>query len=112
MQRVGIAESMAARPTPLRLAAGCPVGMTSGAACAGGELRTRSGQRARRAASYLRAASLDEASPYGHGAASAGFHARYDVLVRRITQLRKLDRKAALAFAFSHRSYLDGMLPG
>ena len=28
----------------------------------------------------------------------------------QIAQLRKLDRKATLAFAFSHRSYLDGML--
>jgi glycerol-3-phosphate O-acyltransferase len=36
----------------------------------------------------------------------------YDVLVDedQIAQLRKLDRKATLAFAFSHRSYLDGML--
>jgi len=36
----------------------------------------------------------------------------YDVLVDedQIAYLRKLDRKATLAFAFSHRSYLDGML--
>ena len=36
----------------------------------------------------------------------------YDVLVDedQIAALRKLDRKATLAFAFSHRSYLDGLL--
>jgi glycerol-3-phosphate O-acyltransferase len=36
----------------------------------------------------------------------------YDVLVDedQIAHLRKLDRKGTMAFAFSHRSYLDGML--
>jgi glycerol-3-phosphate O-acyltransferase len=43
---------------------------------------------------------------------SRWFMRAYDVLVDedQIAQLRKLDRKATLAFAFSHRSYLDGML--
>ncbi|MEE6138685.1 lysophospholipid acyltransferase [Mycobacterium sp. 050128] len=66
------------------------------------------------AAVYLRemAASLDERAVQGWRGFSRWLMRAYDVLVDedQIAQLRKLDRKATLAFAFSHRSYLDGML--
>ncbi|CNF16909.1 lysophospholipid acyltransferase [Mycobacterium tuberculosis] len=66
------------------------------------------------AAGYLRemAASLDERAVQAWRGLSRWLMRAYDVLVDedQITQLRKLDRKATLAFAFSHRSYLDGML--
>jgi glycerol-3-phosphate O-acyltransferase len=66
------------------------------------------------AAGYLRemAPSLDERAVHAWSGFSRWFMRAYDVLVDedQIAQLRKLDRKAALAFAFSHRSYLDGML--
>lgn len=66
------------------------------------------------AAGYLRemAASLDERAVQAWRGFSRWLMRAYDVLVDedQITQLRKLDRKATLAFAFSHRSYLDGML--
>ncbi|WP_107849069.1 lysophospholipid acyltransferase [Mycobacterium tuberculosis] len=66
------------------------------------------------AAGYLRemAASLDERAVQAWRGFSRWLMCAYDVLVDedQITQLRKLDRKATLAFAFSHRSYLDGML--
>jgi glycerol-3-phosphate O-acyltransferase len=66
------------------------------------------------AAGYLRemAASLDERAVQAWRGFSRWFMRAYDVLVDedQIAQLRKLDRKATLAFAFSHRSYLDGML--
>jgi glycerol-3-phosphate O-acyltransferase len=66
------------------------------------------------AAGYLRemAASLDERAVQGWRGFSRWLMRAYDVLVDedQIAQLRKLDRKATLAFAFSHRSYLDGML--
>ncbi|MFZ1178431.1 MAG: lysophospholipid acyltransferase [Mycobacterium sp.] len=66
------------------------------------------------AAGYLRemAASLDEAAVEAWRSFSRWLMRAYDVLVDedQIAQLRKLDRKATLAFAFSHRSYLDGML--
>ena len=66
------------------------------------------------AAGYLRemAASLDERSVKAWRGISRWFMRAYDVLVddERVAELRKLDRKATLAFAFSHRSYLDGML--
>lgn len=66
------------------------------------------------AASYLRevAASLDERAVQAWRGFSRWLMRAYDVLVDedQIAQLRKLDRKATLAFAFSHRSYLDGML--
>lgn len=65
-------------------------------------------------AGYLRemAASLDERAVQAWRGFSRWLMRAYDVLVDedQITQLRKLDRKATLAFAFSHRSYLDGML--
>src|ERR1700741_41690 len=63
---------------------------------------------------YLRemAASQDERAVQAWRGFSRWFMRAYDVLVDedQIAQLRKLDRKATLAFAFSHRSYLDGML--
>jgi glycerol-3-phosphate O-acyltransferase len=66
------------------------------------------------AAGYLRemAPSLDERAVHAWSGFSRWFMRAYDVLVDedQIAQLRKLDRKASLAFAFSHRSYLDGML--
>jgi glycerol-3-phosphate O-acyltransferase len=66
------------------------------------------------AAGYLRemAPSLDERAVHAWSGFSRWFMRAYDVLVDedQIAQLRKLDRKATLAFAFSHRSYLDGML--
>jgi glycerol-3-phosphate O-acyltransferase len=66
------------------------------------------------AAGYLRemAPSMDERAVAAWSGFSRWFMRAYDVLVDedQIAQLRKLDRKAALAFAFSHRSYLDGML--
>ncbi len=66
------------------------------------------------AAGYLRemAASLDEGAVQAWRGFSRWLMRAYDVLVDedQIAQLRKLDRKATLAFAFSHRSYLDGML--
>ncbi|CQD13212.1 glycerol-3-phosphate acyltransferase [Mycobacterium lentiflavum] len=66
------------------------------------------------AAGHLRemAASLDERAVQGWRGFSRWLMRAYDVLVDedQIAQLRKLDRKATLAFAFSHRSYLDGML--
>lgn len=66
------------------------------------------------AAGYLRemAASLDERAVEAWRRFSRWLMRAYDVLVDedQIAQLRRLDRKATLAFAFSHRSYLDGML--
>ena len=66
------------------------------------------------AAGYLRemATSLDERAVRAWRGFSRWFMRAYDVLVDedQIAQLRKLDGKATLAFAFSHRSYLDGML--
>jgi glycerol-3-phosphate O-acyltransferase len=66
------------------------------------------------AAGYVRemAASRDERAVEAFRGFSRWFMRAYDVLVDedQIAQLRKLDRKATLAFAFSHRSYLDGML--
>ncbi|MGD1241798.1 lysophospholipid acyltransferase [Mycobacterium seoulense] len=66
------------------------------------------------AASYLRemAPSLDERAVRAWSSFSRWLMRAYDVLVDedQIAQLRKLDRKATLAFAFSHRSYLDGLL--
>lgn len=66
------------------------------------------------AACYLRemAASLDESAVAAWRGFSRWLMRAYDVLVDedQIAQLRKLDRKATLAFAFSHRSYLDGLL--
>jgi glycerol-3-phosphate O-acyltransferase len=66
------------------------------------------------AAGYLRemAASLDNRAVAAWRGFSRWLIRAYDVLVDedQIAQLRKLDRKATLAFAFSHRSYLDGLL--
>ena len=66
------------------------------------------------AAGYLRemAATQDERAVKAWRGFSRWFMRAYDVLVDedKIAQLRKLDGKATLAFAFSHRSYLDGML--
>jgi glycerol-3-phosphate O-acyltransferase len=66
------------------------------------------------AAGYLRemAASLGERAVEAWRGFSRWLMRAYDVLIDedQIAQLRKLDRKATLAFAFSHRSYLDGML--
>ncbi|BBX61164.1 putative acyltransferase plsB1 [Mycobacterium saskatchewanense] len=66
------------------------------------------------AAGYLRemATSLDERAVEAWRGFSRWLMRAYDVLVDedQIAQLRRLDRKATLAFAFSHRSYLDGML--
>ncbi|SON63282.1 Putative acyltransferase plsB1 [Mycobacterium simulans] len=66
------------------------------------------------AAGYLRevAASLDERAVHAWRGFSRWLMRAYDVLVDedQIAELRKLDRKATLAFAFSHRSYLDGLL--
>lgn len=66
------------------------------------------------AVGYLRemAASLDERAVQAWRGFSRWLMRAYDVLVDedQIAQLRRLDRKATLAFAFSHRSYLDGML--
>ncbi|OBF03229.1 glycerol-3-phosphate acyltransferase [Mycobacterium sp. ACS4054] len=66
------------------------------------------------AACYLRemAPSLDERAVRAWRSFSRWLMRAYDVLVDedQISQLRRLDRKATLAFAFSHRSYLDGLL--
>ncbi|KAA1249382.1 lysophospholipid acyltransferase [Mycobacterium simiae] len=66
------------------------------------------------AAGYLRemAASLEERAVEAWRGFSRWLMRAYDVLVDedQIASLRKLDRKATLAFAFSHRSYLDGLL--
>lgn len=66
------------------------------------------------AAGYLRemAPSLDKSAVQAWRGFSRWLMRAYDVLVDedQIAQLRKLDRKATLAFAFSHRSYLDGLL--
>lgn len=66
------------------------------------------------AAGYLRemAATLDARAVQAWRRFSRWLMRAYDVLVDedQIAQLRELDRKATLAFAFSHRSYLDGML--
>ncbi|SOX53637.1 glycerol-3-phosphate acyltransferase [Mycobacterium ahvazicum] len=78
------------------------------------ELGRDAGDVRAEAAGYLRemAASLDERAVQGWRGFSRWLMRAYDVLVDedQIAQLRKLDRKATLAFAFSHRSYLDGML--
>src|SRR5271163_2833625 len=66
------------------------------------------------AAGYLRemAASRDKRAVAAWRGFSRWLMRAYDVLVDedQIAKLRRLDRKATLAFAFSHRSYLDGML--
>ena len=66
------------------------------------------------AAGYLRemAASFDDRAVDAWRGFSRWLMRAYDVLVDedQIAALRKLDRKATLAFAFSHRSYLDGTL--
>lgn len=66
------------------------------------------------AAGYLRemAPSLDERAVKAWRSFSCWLMRAYDVLTDedQIAHLRKLDRKATLAFAFSHRSYLDGLL--
>ena len=66
------------------------------------------------AAGYLRemAASRDKRAVAAWRGFSRWLMRAYDVLVDedQIAKLRKLDRKATLAFAFSHRSYLDGLL--
>lgn len=66
------------------------------------------------AAGYLReiAASRDERAVEAWRGFSRWLMRAYDVLIDedQIASLRELDRKATLAFAFSHRSYLDGML--
>src|SRR5947209_6603524 len=66
------------------------------------------------AAGYLRemAPSLDERAVRAWRRFSCWLMRAYDILVDedQVSQLRRLDRKATLAFAFSHRSYLDGML--
>jgi glycerol-3-phosphate O-acyltransferase len=66
------------------------------------------------AAGYLRemAPSLDERAVKAWRGFSRFLMRAYDVLVDedQIAQLRRLDRKGTMAFAFSHRSYLDGML--
>jgi glycerol-3-phosphate O-acyltransferase len=66
------------------------------------------------AAGYLRemAPSLDERAVQAWSGFSRWLMRAYDVLIDedQIAKLRKLDRRATLAFAFSHRSYLDGML--
>ena len=66
------------------------------------------------AAGHLRemAASFDERAVEAWRGFSRWLMRAYDVLVDEdeIAALRKLDRKATLAFAFSHRSYLDGTL--
>jgi glycerol-3-phosphate O-acyltransferase len=66
------------------------------------------------AAGYLRemAPSLDQRALEAWRGFSRWLMRAYDVLVDedQIAQLRRLDRKGTLAFAFSHRSYLDGML--
>ncbi|GLE51446.1 lysophospholipid acyltransferase [Mycobacterium montefiorense] len=78
------------------------------------ELGRDAGDVRAEAAGYLRemAASLDERAVHGWRGFSRWLMRAYDVLVDedQIAQLRTLDRKATLAFAFSHRSYLDGML--
>src|SRR6185437_1714525 len=75
--------------------------------------RDLSGVRAE-AAGYLRemAPSLDERAVRAWRSFSCWLMRAYDVLTDedQIAQLRTLDRKATLAFAFSHRSYLDGLL--
>ena len=66
------------------------------------------------AAGYLRemAASLDRRPVEAWRGFSRWLIRAYDVLVDedQIAHLRTLDRRATLAFAFSHRSYLDGLL--
>jgi glycerol-3-phosphate O-acyltransferase len=66
------------------------------------------------AAGYLRemAPSLDQRAVEAWRGFSRWLMRAYDVLVDddQIAQLRRLDRKGTMAFAFSHRSYLDGML--
>lgn len=66
------------------------------------------------AAGYLRemAPSLDERAVRAWRSFSCWLMRAYDILVDedQVAKLRRLDRKATLAFAFSHRSYLDGML--
>jgi glycerol-3-phosphate O-acyltransferase len=68
----------------------------------------------REAAGYLRemAAMLDKRAVAAWRGFSRWLMRAYDVLVDedQIAALRRLDRKATLAFAFSHRSYLDGLL--
>lgn len=66
------------------------------------------------AAGYLRemAPSLDERAVKAWRSFSCWLMRAYDVLTDedQIAHLRRLDRRATLAFAFSHRSYLDGLL--
>lgn len=66
------------------------------------------------AACYLRemAPSLDQQAVKAWRSFSCWLMRAYDVLTDedQIAALRKLDRKATLAFSFSHRSYLDGLL--
>jgi glycerol-3-phosphate O-acyltransferase len=66
------------------------------------------------AAGYLRemSAMLDKRAVAAWRGFSRWLMRAYDVLVDedQIAALRRLDRKATLAFAFSHRSYLDGLL--
>jgi glycerol-3-phosphate O-acyltransferase len=75
--------------------------------------RDQDGVRAE-AAGYLRemAAMRDERAVAAWRGFSRWLMRAYDVLVDedQIAALRRLDRKATLAFAFSHRSYLDGLL--
>ena len=66
------------------------------------------------AACYLRemAPTLDQRAVKAWRSFSCWLMRAYDVLVDedQVAQLRRLDRKATLAFAFSHRSYLDGLM--
>jgi glycerol-3-phosphate O-acyltransferase len=66
------------------------------------------------AAGYLRemATSLSDGAVEAWRGLSRWLMRAYDVLIDedQIALLRTLDRKATLAFAFSHRSYLDGLL--
>ena len=88
--------------------------MTSGCTQLAAELGRDPDSVRAEAAGYLRemAASLDERAVEAWRGFSRWLMRAYDVLVDedQIAALRKLDRKATLAFAFSHRSYLDGML--
>ena len=61
---------------------------------------------------YEMAADHDERTSQGWARMGDWFLRAYDVLVDedQMQRLRKVDRRHSLALAFSHRSYLDGMV--
>ena len=79
-----------------------------------GKLDRRPADVREEAVGYLRemAATHDERATNAWRAFGRWFLRAYDVYVddEQVQRLRELDRRSSLAFAFSHRSYLDGFM--